>query len=335
MPSLFRRPMLLGVPLALAVTMAAQVPQQGWTTYYAYYATFQTCPWFEGLTDRTGVFVFISHVFEAKRYSANVQGDALLAFNSMIKSEGYDCQNYSGTGLVSQLVWGNSYTRESAMQLRNQLISYARTNGFGVVEYDYSDDDKKAGWPGITLWPTVASQPPRKRGQPAGQGQPPSGGSGRAGQQQPPLGQGQPPSGATWAAGQQQPPLTPENLSGVPSVNAGARCDDPWITQAYREINMPMRGGGSSGDCNIGLYGGAIWGTYSDPYSTLKTWVVNSKICSDPWIGEAYATEIGRRVNGSGTSGECNIYLYGGGKWSGFPDLASKIKAYLQMRDRR
>jgi tetratricopeptide (TPR) repeat protein len=116
---------------------------------------------------------------------------------------------------------------------------------------------------------------------------------------------------------------------------AAVRCDDPWITKAYGAINMPMRGSGSSGDCNIGLYGGATWGAYSDPYGTLKTWVANSKICSDPWIGEAYATEIGRRVNGSGTSGECNIYLYSGGKWSGFPDLVSKIKTYLQMRERQ
>jgi len=37
--------------------------------------------------------------------------------------------------------------------------------------------------------------------------------------------------------------------------------------------------------------------------------------CHDPWINQAYNKDFHRAPSGSGTSGECNPNLYGGGSW--------------------
>jgi hypothetical protein len=107
-----------------------------------------------------------------------------------------------------------------------------------------------------------------------------------------------------------------------------AQCSDPWINDAFAKWGQRPNGSGNTGECATARFGGATWGNYGgNAQPVLNTWVRNSRVCSDPWIGEAYASEIGRTVNGSGTSGECNAGLYG--SWGSFGALATNIKAYL------
>ena len=109
---------------------------------------------------------------------------------------------------------------------------------------------------------------------------------------------------------------------------AQAQCTDPWINGGFTAWGQRPNGSGNTGECLTTRFGGASWGNYgANAQSILYTWVRNSRVCTDPWIGEAYATEVGRAVNGSGTSGECNTALYG--SWSSFANLAANIKAYL------
>jgi hypothetical protein len=49
--------------------------------------------------------------------------------------------------------------------------------------------------------------------------------------------------------------------------------------------------------------------------------------CKDPWINQAYNELYHRAPAGSGATGECNISLYGGGHWTTYADLESKIIA--------
>ena len=49
--------------------------------------------------------------------------------------------------------------------------------------------------------------------------------------------------------------------------------------------------------------------------------------CKDPWINQAYNQLYHRAPSGSVLTGECNITLYGGGHWTTFADLESKIIA--------
>ncbi|MBC5783493.1 hypothetical protein H8N03_11105 [Ramlibacter sp. USB13] len=48
--------------------------------------------------------------------------------------------------------------------------------------------------------------------------------------------------------------------------------------------------------------------------------------CKDPWVTQAVTEVMGRAPNGSGSSGECDIHRYGGGRWNSYPDLVSKVK---------
>jgi hypothetical protein len=47
--------------------------------------------------------------------------------------------------------------------------------------------------------------------------------------------------------------------------------------------------------------------------------------CKDPWINAAYNADFHRAPSGSGTSGECNINLYGAGSWSSEQDLFIRV----------
>jgi hypothetical protein len=55
--------------------------------------------------------------------------------------------------------------------------------------------------------------------------------------------------------------------------------------------------------------------------------------CRDQWVGQAIQELIGRRASGSGDTGECNYKLYGGGSWSSYEDLKSKVRASLFNSD--
>lgn len=103
-------------------------------------------------------------------------------------------------------------------------------------------------------------------------------------------------------------------------------CANGDITRAVRELS----GGWNPlpEDCDPVRYGGGSWGSYEE----LKSRIFASWRCRDPWIGQVYlfSTTPGRNVRGSGRAGECNTYLYGGGQWSSYTDLAQKAGVTLQ-----
>lgn len=53
--------------------------------------------------------------------------------------------------------------------------------------------------------------------------------------------------------------------------------------------------------------------------------------CKDPWVTRAIQEVKGRAPQGSGSSGECDIYRYGGGRWSSYEDLRAKVKTAFGM----
>lgn len=109
----------------------------------------------------------------------------------------------------------------------------------------------------------------------------------------------------------------------------GGACRDTWINSAFNQIyHRAPQGYGSTGECNINLYGGGRWSSYPDLYNK----VLGSKYCQDPWIGEAYAVAMRRRPVGN----ECSSVNYGGGHWSSFDDLVAKVQQYqAQLSTRR
>ena len=102
---------------------------------------------------------------------------------------------------------------------------------------------------------------------------------------------------------------------------AQAQCSDQWITRAVREVYSRAP---QSAECNINRYGGGQWGSYDQ----LKRYVQLQYACSDPWIGQAVSEAFGRPPRGSGSSGECNKYLYTAA-WSNYPDLKTRVQVAL------
>lgn len=54
--------------------------------------------------------------------------------------------------------------------------------------------------------------------------------------------------------------------------------------------------------------------------------------CRDPWVTQAVQQVTGHAPNGSYESGDCNIHNYGGGSWSSYPDLITKVRAHFGMQ---
>lgn len=54
--------------------------------------------------------------------------------------------------------------------------------------------------------------------------------------------------------------------------------------------------------------------------------------CTDAWVSEGIKVVMGRPALGSGNTGECNIYRYGGGAWSSKQDLINKISIASSYR---
>ena len=111
-----------------------------------------------------------------------------------------------------------------------------------------------------------------------------------------------------------------------PAANPGP-CTDPWISTALHQFFPSISGSGTTGECAPTRFGNGTWGTYSGSQQMLTNWVSASRLCNDPWIGEAYVNATGRKINGAGTSGECNPALYG--SWgTNFPQLIANVKTY-------
>jgi hypothetical protein len=49
--------------------------------------------------------------------------------------------------------------------------------------------------------------------------------------------------------------------------------------------------------------------------------------CRDPWVTRAVTEVLGRPPEGTRDEGECNYRLYGGGRWTTYDDLLSKVRA--------
>lgn len=110
---------------------------------------------------------------------------------------------------------------------------------------------------------------------------------------------------------------------------AGGGCADPWIGTAYRRIfGRAPNGAGNSGECNINQYGGGSWRSYAD----LRQKVRMSKVCQDPWVGQAVheasqGLSLAAALPAPGahsTAGLCNVRLSSWGTWFGYSDLASE-----------
>ncbi|HEX8710247.1 MAG TPA: ricin-type beta-trefoil lectin domain protein [Terracidiphilus sp.] len=65
----------------------------------------------------------------------------------------------------------------------------------------------------------------------------------------------------------------------------------------------------------------------------LSQLVAQGGACRDPWINSAYNQIFHRAPQGSGTVGECNISLYGGGRWSNYQDLYNKVLGSKYCQD--
>ena len=102
-------------------------------------------------------------------------------------------------------------------------------------------------------------------------------------------------------------------------------CTDAWVTQTIREVyQRAPNGSGNSGECNVNRYGGGKWNSYDQ----LKRYVSYQYLCQDPWIAQAVYDAHGRTPRGSGTTGECNPYLYGN-SWSGYPALKTLVQGSI------
>ena len=125
-------------------------------------------------------------------------------------------------------------------------------------------------------------------------------------------------------------------VSLAPAPAQAGTCRDPWINNAYRDTGLGQPSGNDNrGECNVKLYGNGSWSSYDDLKDKVrayrsKTW--SNGQCRDSFIAQAYAQAVGRAPNGKAESGECDMYLYGNGQWSGLDDLKTKVQQYQASR---
>lgn len=63
-----------------------------------------------------------------------------------------------------------------------------------------------------------------------------------------------------------------------------------------------------------------------DPKLLNPIYPVFSGVCRDPWVTKAVSQVTGKPPKGQDDRGECNIRLYGNGRWSSYEDLVKKVK---------
>ncbi len=51
--------------------------------------------------------------------------------------------------------------------------------------------------------------------------------------------------------------------------------------------------------------------------------------CRDPWVTRAIEQVTGHQPSGTYEAGDCNIHNYGGGHWSSYADLVTKVRAHF------
>ena len=118
-------------------------------------------------------------------------------------------------------------------------------------------------------------------------------------------------------------------ISAVSTSAFAGQCRDPWVTRAVEQVTGHVPSGSyESGDCNIYNYGGGHWSSYPDLVNKVRAHfgIRTAGVCNDPWVTSAVRQVTGRVPNGSGNSGDCNIYRYGGGHWSSYSDLVNKVR---------
>lgn len=134
------------------------------------------------------------------------------------------------------------------------------------------------------------------------------------------------------------------------SIKAYGPCRDAWITSAFRDVTGGMAeepvsrspaGYGDTGECNPKLYGGGSWSGYADLQSKVKNSIrgMRAGVCRDASVTQAVKeVKAGMGIRNSGLSdpfapqgagerGECSMHIYGGGSWSSYADLKSKVTA--------
>jgi hypothetical protein len=119
-------------------------------------------------------------------------------------------------------------------------------------------------------------------------------------------------------------------------IHAPGPCEQSMINSAFMDaFNRLPTGEGNTGECWPDYYGtGAPW-----DYQYLVEKVLNSKVCGDPWIGQAlleanrrYAMVLDIPVPGVvGHSGLCNTHLYNYGQYSSYVDLRAKVFRALDL----
>ena len=113
-----------------------------------------------------------------------------------------------------------------------------------------------------------------------------------------------------------------------PAAATGPNCANPQISAALQRAGRGTAAdSGANGLCNPDRYRGQS-NIVAGVGAGIGDLVAQSFYCNDPWIGQAFDDLGYGRPQGSGGSGECDISRYGGGRWSGYEDLKSKIRAF-------
>ena len=109
-------------------------------------------------------------------------------------------------------------------------------------------------------------------------------------------------------------------------------CTNPLLNRLFTLLHKGSeQDSGTSGLCDPKRYHGGA--QFNSPQELAKA-VGQSFLCSEPWIGQAYAEPSlgGGRPQGSGSFGECDPSLYGGASWSSYEDLKAKVAAYKMAK---
>jgi len=127
--------------------------------------------------------------------------------------------------------------------------------------------------------------------------------------------------------------LLTATLTGIAYGQSANPCTDPWVSQSVQEVKGIVNGSLNAGDCANANYGGGHWSSYPDlKAKVLAYFVAHPNLvpgpCADPWVTLAVRADQ-NRVNGSGAAGDCNAANYGGGHWSGWPDLQTKVNLHF------
>lgn len=109
------------------------------------------------------------------------------------------------------------------------------------------------------------------------------------------------------------------------SANAPGGCSDKWINSAVYAVTGVAPQGKV---CDIYLYNNGSWSSYDQLEGAVRT---RMSECSDRWVTQALVEVYGRGAYDRNT--QCTINRYGGGQWSSYADLKTKVEKSGMCRD--